>query len=501
MSSCVYTRQIFGPYSALLMAIALSLASCSDNPAVRIRYDLEKQSFAAGRLARDLRHDPNANAVAQLNELRDEYAPLVDRCYAALDSIDPETYPEEYREIEQLTFQNVSQLERYLFALRQFDTCVALLNQAIKRIRLPAPEAMLVHFSLGRALQANGQWDSCQAVYDFAVTEFYPPLNRQGQPARGIFNLPLHLYWVTRQVGNEPGASDRFALAQEYYQRVLTDFPNTILSMLAHSSLSRLYELDGQFELAIEHAGKLTDSAGVVPPVAKMRMAGLYANRMNRPDEALALYDQVESDLSPDDSLTAAALMFRRAQALAAQQKPREARLELIRLEDSYPGYFRGLPSAQLLKAQTFEAEGNWERAETEYRFLVDEYQLSNEAMSTYLYLARHYSRNNRESMAQQWLDRAAEFYDQTALQARGDRVAAALSYKAELLTMREDWPAAADALVSIFERFPATEVGRRAVLTAAQICREQLEQVSRADSLVALLRSSLTEVDDATGN
>ena len=69
---------------------------------------------------------------------------------------------------------------------------------------------------------------------------------------------------------------------------------------------------------------------------------------------------------------------------------------------------------------------------------------------------------------------------------------ARALTYKAEMLRRRNDWEGAATVLTSIFDKFPESEIGRKAVLVAVGLYREKLGRPDLADSLVTALRSGL---------
>ncbi len=75
---------------------------------------------------------------------------------------------------------------------------------------------------------------------------------------------------------------------------------------------------------------------------------------------------------------------------------------------------------------------------------------------------------------------------------------ARALAYQAELYAKRAKWPQTVDRLCHLFDRFPGTDPGRKALLRASQVYRDQLDDATVADSLLDVLRASITEIEGA---
>ncbi len=480
---------------ALLLIVSI-IVSCSDNRAVQYRYKLEQLSFEIDRTTRDFQLKPELRSKESITVLGNNITKLVQACYEALESVSAEDFPDEYRQIEQITFQSITKSTQYYFAAGNYNNCITGIEELMARIRLPKVELMSAYYNLGRALQANGNWDSCQAIYDIAAVNFYPPTDQQGEIIIHVFNMPLHLYTVSKRIGDDAIAAKRFTFANEYYEKIANDFPNTKLSITSGANLARLFEMDNQYTEAISYIEKMVDSTGEIYQAAQLRIAGILNRGLKKYDKALAAYNSVESNLAAKDSLVLASIMIDKARIYFKQNKYRDSRQMLIELDRQFPRIMKSIPSAQHLKGQTFEMEGNWDRAETEYRFLIDNFGASNEAMAIFLHIAKHYKDKNRPQTAEIWYNKASSHYDLIATQATGTiKEAAALSYKAELYRIKRDWETAALTLEEIFNRFTRSEVGQRANIAAARIYTLELDNKLKADSLLASLRASMNEI------
>ena len=488
----------FGKYIIVALLLGLAFLGCYDNSAIRIRYNLEKQFFQIEKIARDVHASIGYSTADAFADVRYDYGDLVKNCYLGLDSIEAVSYPTEYNEIEDLTFRSTSRLSQYFFTAREYNACQDIIGQVLESIHLNGVKEMITHYNLGRALQAGGNWDSATAVYDTAITRFYPPLADDSSIVYKLFNLPIHLYQVALRIGNNAEAARRFDLAENYYRWVSTDFPDGDLFIASNTNLARMYEQAGRYAEAIEQLGSIVDSNGAITLTARLRIADLYAFRLNELDRALESYTLVEQDLPENNDSLAPTILLKQALVHLQKREYSITRRLLVQLSRGYPDFYYKTPSAQLAKAQSFDREDNWGRAESEYRFLIENYSGSDEAMSTYLYLARHFEQQGRRREAEAWYQRAEKHYAAVARRRMfTEDEAKALSYQAELYRQRNDWLSAAEILITIFEKFSDSPVGHRALLTAARVYAAEPGERSRADSLIQVLRNALTDVDD----
>jgi len=228
-----------------------------------------------------------------------------------------------------------------------------------------------------------------------------------------------------------------------------------------------------------------------------MKIADIYAVNLRKMDTALAIYDEINDHLKNRDTVFKPVILFKKSLINLEQARYPQTRALLIELENKYPGYYEFNPSAQYAKARSFELEDNWDRAETEYKFLIENYPGTREAMSTHLYLADRLSEMGRRTESERWRRKAEDYFEEIASRNKGKlEEALALSYKAELYRQSENWLSAAETLRRIFDKFTQTDIGRRSLVTASAIYRKKLDNPETADSLMNRLRESMTNAD-----
>jgi len=483
------------------MFVALTALSCSDNPAIRFRYDIERQFFSVEKTARQMQIRPELADPSASNQLRNQYGQLLEYCYCTLDSVSVDTHLLEHREIEGLTFKCATRLSQLFFAEKNYDTCAAIIRRLLSDIRLGNVEQISAYYNLGRSLQAAGKWDSALAVYDYTVENFYPPVDNRGTIIQKLFGLPFHLYMTAIRTGKDSDKTQRFDFAEAYYQKLVREYPDRNLSSAANASLAELYDLAGKHEEAIVHLNYIRDSSGTVNSNARLRTADIYATKLDKLDSALIIYHEIRQGLTGRDTLLQPTILFKIGLVHIERKEYDSARSVLLDLKNRHSDYYKATPAVQLAIAQSFEREGNWGRAETEYRFLIDNYPSSSETMSTYLHLAEYFAKTGRTKESDTWYDRAEQHFDDILVKWRDTpREATALTFKAELYRQKGDLEASAEFLIRVFEEFPGTATGQRSLLTAARIYAEELDNRVKADSLVEVLRKSLIEVDDTSG-
>lgn len=484
-----------------LVPTLLLITSCSTNEAVRSRYEAEKKFHAIEKFLKDSQIQPRLNNPDLLNQIQYRYRDLVDYCVTSLGTVDSALYPGEFEEISNIAYFATKQLSQILFANKKYDSCQSLITDLMQKIDLKNYQKMAAYVSIGRALQASGNWDSAIVIYNYAVKNFYPPVTADGDIAYDLFNLPLQVHNIYQRTRDTVEAAGYFTDAERYYQTLIKDFPESDFYAAARSNLARLYYNTGQWKKTIDQLSQLVDTVGVINPSANMKIADIYAGQLRRLDTALKIYDYIENHLDNRDTLLKPVIRFKKSLVYLEKKDYPAARSELIELKNLYPAYYAYYPTPQYTKARSFELEGNWARAETEYKFLIENYPGSREAMSTHLYLAEKLAQQGRQLEADRWLGKAESYFDEIARQNRGTiKEATALFYKAELFRREERWRDAAETMTSVFDKFPNDETGQRGLLIAAEIYRQKLDNQPAADSLLELLRKSLTTAEEEWG-
>lgn len=476
-----------------VVACGLGFSGCADKPAVRIRYQAEKLYYSADKAlqAAVFRGDEDDPAVAR--GLRDQYSAVTAYCYAALDTVTPALDPQENRQLSGIVYQSTTHLAQMYFAARRYDTLAVLLERLMSKATLNRTEQATTYYNYGRALQVGGARDSSLRVFINSIERFTPPVNDSGQVLLLVFNLPLRIHQAFVDGRDSARAAQWYARAEAYYQKwsTATSAPSE-LSMTSLGNLGRLYEDAEQWEKAAATLSRMVDSTGSVAPVPKLHIADLYAEKLEKYDSALLLYSELDQALVGADTVARPQIYEKQAKIYMSKKEYAKAREILTSIESHWPRYFEVSPGAQYAKAQSFELENNWGRAETEYRFLIDHYAGSEQAMGAYLYLAEKAQKEGREAEAEQWFQRAEKAYKTIASQKPGTRdEALALYFLADLHRTKKQWPEAADVLSQVFAKFPETIQGQRAALMAADVYRDKLNNNRVADSLIIAVQEA----------
>ena len=500
-------RETISSCLATFMVVVL-LLSCSDNRAVRLRYEAEKVLHLAEKHLADAQIKPEPVDSQTLKEITDRFGEVVEFCYQALDSIDGQASPIEYRELQHLVFQSSSRLSQMFYSHQRFDTCIAILNRLLDWIQLEAPQFLTIHVKLGQALQASGSWDSALIVYNGALDKFYPPVDDSGEVILSLFHLPAHIFRVVDMIGDSAAAKGKFTEAERYYLDLVDGFPGTKLAIAARTGLARLYDDTEQWEKELAQLAAVPDSTSSANQASpanltiKIRMADIYGAKIKDLNRALKLYDGILGRLAKTDTLVRPLVLFKISMVKMEQGSHAQARKMLVDLKRDYPSFFAATPMVQYAIARSFELGGNWSRAETEYTFLIENYRGSDEAMSTYLYIADFFEKQGRKRESARWYREAEQYFDEAATIGAGTVTEAkALTYKADLYRQKNDWSRSVEILQGLFDKHPQSEFGQQALLKASAIYRKKLDNRAAADSLMAVLKVSVTEIEQGREN
>lgn len=443
--------------------------------------------FDAEKYATQLQGPSNRLDQRQMALVYPAFHDCIEYCYKALDSIETETYPVEHKELKYLAYKSSLKLSQLFYSTKQYDSSIAVLNRLLGNLSLSENQLLPTYLNLGQALQASGYWDSALVVYNITINEFYPPVDNLGELVLPAFHLPKHLYRVFRALGDSSGAAREFARAEQYYRRVITEFPDTKLSAAAHLALADLYNETRQWERELIELSSLVDSTASAYPALLLRMADAYGGGLREFDTALTIYNFLLDRIGPGDTSGMAPEILSRISLLRMEQKNYDgARLTLGRLKTDYPKYYDTVPMPQYTLARSLELEGKWERAESEYGLLIEKYRGSDESLMALLYMVDYLRDRGRTGESQIWFDKASSYYEDMARRGQGTLLEAkAMFYRAELLRRKADYAAAAEILLALFDKFPDTDPGQKAIVAAAGLFREKLGDSRKADSLI----------------
>lgn len=481
-----------------LIIVIIFNGACSDNPAVRIRYQLEKEYHQAEKQLEEARSFQQVLKPEQLEQLIPIFSKLVDNCFLAFDSVNIETSPVEFKELNYLTYQAVSRLSQLYFADKKYDHSVELYKRLLESGNLSLENEMMTRINLGQTYQTSGNWPMALEVYNQCLEMYYPPLLKSGDIIFPVFNIPSNIFRQYLNQGDRANAQSEFNRAETYYLGFTEKFPDTKLDIAARANLARLYDESGQWNKAIEQLSHLEDTSMVSYGQVLLKKGEIYAEKLKDFDKAIETYQRIFDIIPSEDTLTPPVVYYHIATVKLSQGEFDEVRRILNEIKKKYPYAYNASPRFIFTYARSFELGNKWQRAETEYNLLIEKYRGSEEAMTALLYINDYYRKRNRQIEHEKNFNRALEYYLQVASVNRGNPYeASGLIFAADLFARDEKWDKSVSYLLEIYDKFKDSEIGHKALAKAITIYRNKLDDPEKADSLSTIYNMSKNPIEN----
>lgn len=472
------------------------LAGCSGEKGKNTIYNAEKLYHQAEKLRQKAGIKPGLDNTDIYQQLKTAYFNTTDYCWKNIDSLPVEKFPDERKNLQSIGFMATNRLTQIYSVEKKYDSVIFVISQLLHFTDLEGIELLTARFNLARAYQSKGDLANAVNIYNSLLDTFYPPVTEKNEIIAMVLNLPLQIVGLYRTIDNDSLANIESISAEKYYQRLKTDWPNSAIEKAAIGNLARLYYDQKKWDDAINQLNKLTDSTGRIDVEAAMMTAGIYINGKKQYDRAIGIFDNLLGRVT--DTTLIPLILLRKGIALFEKKDYQGCRQIMSEINDHYEYFYRQNPTPQKYVAMSFERLGDWNRAENEYKWLIDNYSVTEPAFDAYLTVAEHYKAVNNKELSDSWFRRASEFYNMMANRYSGTTIeASAISYLAELARRRENWESAAKYLEELYNRYPSTEYGRRALINAASIYREKFNNETHADSLIDLLKRELIPLDE----
>lgn len=482
---------------SLLLSVVIAVG-CSGDSAVKMRYDMEKLTFQARKISERINIQPQLATAADSLALKDAYRKILD--YYFVHRNDPGVAENDSLndDINRLALQAQVQTARLYLAARKPDSAIAAYRRVGVDIPVNPQDAINAGLELALAYRATEQYDSTIAVYDRLQDKFYPPIYGKDKISYDVAAIPIDRLKIVQAVKDKNAVDRSINRAIDYYSRLQKDFPdNSLLVRLAHVNTTRIYTMTEQWDKAIDELKNVTDSTGAVDISAVFMRANIYSGPKKQPEKAIELYRSV-LDREPDSAIIGST-MLRLGAALCANKQYEEGRRVLTDLKKKFEGFPNVAMPAQYYYAQSFDAEGRWDRALSEFQWLMENYPYAEESFRAALYIPRHFAREGNDKLAVIWYDRAEQFFLDAARIRQGEETEAkAYTYLADLYRMEGKWNKALDALEKIYTIAPKTKLGAQALYFAAAVAYQGLNDSAKAQSYLDRIERDFGTTDSA---
>jgi tetratricopeptide (TPR) repeat protein len=191
--------------------------------------------------------------------------------------------------------------------------------------------------------------------------------------------------------------------------------------------------------------------------------------------------------------------MLRLGAALCSREQYDEGRRVLADLKRKFERYPNLAAPAQYFFARSFDAQDRWDRALSEFQWLLENHPYTEESFKAALYIPRHFAREGDEKLTGIWYERSEQFFRDAARVKQGERVElVAYTYLADLYRLQEKWNRTLEIFEKIHSLAPKSRLGAEAMYHAAAVSYQVLQDSARAEDYLDRIRRQFGTTDSS---
>jgi TolA-binding protein len=467
--------------STLLVACTIFMVSCSGYQSEERRYQIEKAYMEADKAVANYSVKPELRSSEDYLKLVGGYR----KVYSMFETLFPDlgsktTLTKTEQEAAYLAGKSMVLAANLMITGGQPDSALALLNHVVQTKYLSVQhqsEALLV---LGRTSEQQGDWTDAEAAYTRLLDLFFPPVTEKLFPAMDVITLPKNIVEHYQFSGDTATAVTKADWAIAYYQKIIGGFPHSPLTMAATRLLAEEYNFKGDYRKSVSLLETVKDSTGNLVDAAKGMIADLYFGQLDRKSEAVQMYTDLVSQAK--DSTVIASSLMKLATIEFKNKRYDTGRQYLRRLSETFPQSTYLQIQAQQVLAQSFEDQGEFERAKQEYINLINGYPNTKQAIDVMLYLPDFFKKIDQPVLAAQWVSKSEEKLSDL-IKNSGDRrvVLMARSYLASFYVHHNMYDKAITQYLELRSQFPKSAEAADALLRTGMIYQFSLKDKARA--------------------
>jgi tetratricopeptide (TPR) repeat protein len=468
-------------FTLLTVFISLVITCCSE-VGNRNLFSLEKEFFKAKKLAdKKLSIKPELAGDADYDEVIQAYLSVVEsyeRDFGYLASKD--SFDVDESKAAHMGGESLIEAARLYQISDRDEKCKELLYSLPDKFPHNRDHKALARLQLGRMEELEGNPLKAEEIYSSLLDDFYPPCDLEMRPNVDVLALPVRMARMFLDLEDQEKYERYLDYAEDYYTGIIEKFKYSPLGMSTIRHLAETYQLRGKPNEAIKLLETVKDSTGAVTGTAQLLIADIYGTELGDLGSSRKAYNEIlnrESDtlLHPRVELQLAKIEF-------IDSNFAECRRHVGVIKDKYTKYRNILSRAQQLLAMSFEAEGDFNRAYSEYQWLLTNYPESIEAVDTYAKLPEYIRSEDQEDLADQWQEKSADKLKQI----RDSKLGSPMGLLAQtnlinLLANQEAWAEAAEELEFLQETYPRSQAGTEALFKAGNIYQDKLKDAEKA--------------------
>lgn len=479
-SSHTHTMSLFA------LAVLLGTASCSQDH-VGTAYRAERDLWGAIRIERTLRIGPETPPTQE----------EIDRVLRAYENVLARYELPKGEAASDTVFRNamgriLSSSQLGLVRMHRMrgegEQARKILEEAYKAYPWDFDVTLQLHQELIAETQALRDPAGAARIFQDMASEL-PGRRPDGKAVMQVINAPVRAADLLLEAGKREEAEVELDRAEIYYRALIEENPDDEAASIAMVNLGTVAMRRGRFDLA----GEILDGAARSPGAGALQarilflLGTLHQEDLGDLEKAASIFERIVSDY-PADELAVEALGHWGV-CLAELERPEEAIEVLDRIEEEYPREREKCASSHLLAARILSNAGRWQDALARYRLLQAAYATSAEAITAHFEVAAHYRAVGELEAERATLEAAIQEYDRITRERPGTSEARlADAAAAHALGMLDRWTEASDRLLQMASAYPSGRHTAAAMLEAASIIAERLNDPEGAAEVLERL-------------
>jgi len=455
-----------------LVLVILSCFSCSRHDELNIRYRMERAFFRAEKLRQILTVNPKAARS-------EDYAKVVDAYSKVIKMVPPSVIDTaEKRQVDIIAGASQLRIADVYLLQNKLPQAILELEKVTKLYSGNPDQSSQAILMTAQIHQQMGNRDKAIESFHLLLDpDKYPPVVARENPNLDLLAVPLNLILNSK---DKKEAKLEFENAKSYYGKLIRDYPYSPLASAAKIDLAKTYQILGDWKQAIKLLETVKDSSGSVPPSIYMEIGDIYFLQGNDIDSARAVFERVV--LAYPTNPASAQALLRIGDIYYQRKNYQKSREVLSRISIQFPKRGQIIAQAQYLIAQSYEKQGQWDRAVNEFESITTNFPTTVQALEVPLHIATYYLQQGNPKLAQTFYDKAVsqyqkllEKYPKTQLELM------ALKYTARCYTLQSKWKEGIETLDKIIDKYPQTSDAYEALRAQATIFEQKLNQKNKA--------------------
>lgn len=456
--------------SVFLLLIVLVFVSCSSDSSIKNQYQAEKMLYKAGKLYERVMINPRiANQLDYKNAIN-AYEEIIERYSGTTNNTT----------IENVTKRSYLAISELWLLQGEIQSAIAVYEKFLKAYPEDKELGQVVHFANARSNERIYNLNKAISEYQILIDDFgqiEDPLT----PNSNILNLPLKVARLQRSKSGTNG-HNFYQNAIDYYTSIIEKWPQSPAAFAASYYTASIYADQQKWTQVITIFNKLVreyPDREEIPNIL-LSMGNLYLDGLNDPNQATRIFEKLLAKY-PEHAI-AGYVHFGKSRVLTKRGQVERARDMLGWIIENYPDDQNLCASAQLTLASTYEAQGDWDRALVEYRWVQENYPVTAQGLFIPTYIAENYRRRGEKTLAHNAYQDAINHYRNIIKKFPKTVVAgSAQEYIIYCYAAQEEWNNAATAASALQQIYP----GSRSEINSALLLGQIYEKMNQFDKAI----------------